>query len=151
MNPPLRTEEDRQTLIEGLLDGTLDIIATDHAPHADYEKDLEFDCAPFGITGLETMLPVCLELLVQSKICDLPLLVSRMTHKPAELLGLNKGTLSAMADADITIFDPNEKWTYDEDQIHSKSTNSPWLNQQLTGKVKHTIVNGCAVYPFITE
>lgn len=146
MNPPLRTEEDRQALIAGLLDGTIDIIATDHAPHTNYEKDVEFDKAPFGIIGLETLLPVCLSTLVHSGKCDLPFLISRLTKDPAALLKLNKGTLSEGADADITIFNPEESWTFSPDKIHSRSHNSPWINQQLTGKVHYTFVAGNLVY-----
>ena len=146
MNPPLRTEADRQALIEGFLDGTLDIIATDHAPHTDYEKDVELDQAPFGIIGLETLLPISLQTLVDSKKCDLPFLISRLTEKPAKLLNLEKGTLSEGADADITIFNPEETWTYSKDTIKSRSQNSPWLNQELKGKIHYTFVNGSLVY-----
>lgn len=146
MNPPLRTEEDRQALIAGLLDGTIDIIATDHAPHTNYEKDVEFDKAPFGIIGLETMLPVCLQVLVHSGKCDLPFLISRLTKRPAALLKLNKGTLSEDADADITIFNPEESWILSPEKIHSRSHNSPWLNQNLTGRVHYTFVGGNLVY-----
>jgi len=146
MNPPLRAEADRQSIIEGLLDGTLDIIATDHAPHTDYEKDVEFDYAPFGIIGLETCLPVSLEALYHSGRCDLSFLLSRLTHKPAELLGLAKGTLAEGADADICIFDPDEKWTPTAENTFSRSRNSPWLGQSLRGRVKHTFVGGHEVF-----
>lgn len=146
MNPPLRTEKDRQALIAGLLDGTIDIIATDHAPHTNYEKDVEFDKAPFGIIGLETLLPVCLEVLVKSGKCDLNFLISRLTEKPAKLLKLSKGSLSEGMDADIVIFNPDESWTYEAEKIHSRSSNSPWVNQKLTGKVHYTFVNGNLVY-----
>jgi dihydroorotase len=146
MNPPLRSEADRQALIEGFLDGTLDIIATDHAPHTDYEKDVEFDYAPFGIIGLETSLAVCLEVLVHSGRCDLSFLLSRMTHKPAEILRLPKGTLAEGADADICIFDPNERWTPSTDTLFSRSRNSPWLGQPLRGRVKRTFVGGREVF-----
>ena len=146
MNPPLRTEEDRQALIEGLLDGTIDIIATDHAPHRNYEKDVEFDHAPFGIIGLETMLPICLQTLVRTGKCDLPFLISRMTERPAKLLKLQKGTLSEGADADIVVFNPEESWVYTPEIIKSRSHNSPWLNQNLNGKVHYTFVGGNLVY-----
>lgn len=146
MNPPLRTEKDRQALITGLLDGTIDIIATDHAPHTNYEKDIEFDKAPFGIIGLETLLPVCLEVLVKSGKCDLNFLISRLTEKPAKLLKLDKGSLSEGMDADIVIFNPDESWTYEAEKNHSRSNNSPWINQELTGKVHYTFVNGNLVY-----
>lgn len=146
MNPPLRTEVDREALITGLLDGTIDVIATDHAPHTDYEKDVEFDKAPFGIIGLETLLPICLEVLVKPGKCDLNFLISRLTEKPAQLLKLNKGSLSEGADADVTIFNPDESWVFSSDKICSRSHNSPWLNQTLIGKVHYTIVNGNLVY-----
>jgi len=147
MNPPLRTEKDRQALIAGLLDGTIDVIATDHAPHTNYEKDVEFDKAPFGIIGLETLLPICLEVLVKAGKCDLNFLISRLTEKPAQLLKLNKGKLTEGMDADITVFNPEESWTYTPDKVHSRSCNSPWLNQRLTGKVHYTFVGGNLVYP----
>lgn len=146
MNPPLRTEEDRLAVIEGVLDGTLDIIATDHAPHAKEEKETTLDKAAFGIIGLETLLPICLEVLVNSGKCDLPFLISRITHKPAELLGLKKGTLSLGSDADITVFDPNKEWTLTEESILSKSKNSPWLGKKLKGKATHTLVAGKLIY-----
>lgn len=146
MNPPLRTEEDRQALIEGVLDGTIDIIATDHAPHTDYEKDVEFDHAPFGIIGLETCLPVCLETLYHSKRCDLPFLLARLTHLPAEIVKLNKGTLSEGADADITVFDPNEAAIIGDQGYFSRSSNSPWTGKRLRGRVKATFVQGHQVY-----
>jgi len=146
MNPPLRTEADRQALIEGLVDGTLDIIATDHAPHTDYEKDVEFDYAPFGILGLETALPVSYETLVASGKLDLPALIELMCHKPAKLLGLEKGTLTPGADADVMLFDPQEHWTYDPEKSFSLSKNSPWNGQKLQGRVKRTLVAGVSVY-----
>jgi dihydroorotase len=146
MNPPLRTEEDRQALIEALLDGTIDIIATDHAPHTDYEKDVEFDNAPFGIIGLETALPVCLETLYHSGRWDLSSLLARMTHKPAAILGLAKGTLAPGADADICVFDPDERWTPQAGKLFSRSRNSPWLGRELRGRVKHTFVGGHEVF-----
>jgi dihydroorotase len=146
MNPPLRAEEDRLALIEGLLDGTLDIIATDHAPHSAYEKDVEFDYAPFGIIGLETCLAVSLESLYHSGRCDLSFVLARLTHKPAEILGLPKGTLAEGADADLCLFDPDERWTLRPESLFSRSRNSPWLGQTLRGRVKHTFVGGFEVF-----
>ncbi len=146
MNPPLRAEEDRQALIEGLLDGTLDIIATDHAPHSAYEKDVEFDYAPFGITGLETCLAASLEALYHSGRCDLSFVIARLTHKPAAILGLPKGTLAEGADADICVFDPDERWTPHPETTFSRSRNSPWMGQPLRGRVKHTFVAGFEVF-----
>jgi len=146
MNPPLRTEEDRQAIIEGILDGSLDVIATDHAPHTEDEKDREFDLAPFGIIGMETALAACLGILVHSGRCDLPFLLARMTHKPAEILNLPAGTLSAGATADITIFDPDLEWEVDPARFVGKSTNCPWNGMRLKGKVTRTIVNGRTVW-----
>ena len=146
MNPPLRTETDRLALIEGLRDGTLDIIATDHAPHTDYEKDKEFDFAPNGILGLETALPVTLDVLVRQHRFKLPFVIDLMTRRPAELIRLPGGTLTEGADADICLFDPEEKWRYDAKAGFSKSSNSPWTGQILTGRVKTTIVGGRIVF-----
>jgi len=146
MNPPLRTEEDREAIIEGLLDGSLDIIATDHAPHTADEKDCEFDNAPFGIIGMETALAACLEVLVHSGRSELAFLVSRMTHKPAEILNLPAGTLSPGANADITVFDPDRQWVVDPKAFLGKSSNCPWNGQRLRGKVMRTIVGGETVW-----
>jgi dihydroorotase len=147
MNPPLRTEADRRAVIAGLKDGTLDCIATDHAPHKDYEKDKEFDYAPNGIIGLETALAVVLEVLVRKNRFRLAHLVDLMTRKPAALLGLPAGTLSVGAAADICVFDPDEVWTYDSRAGQSKSSNSPWDGHKLRGRVKATIVDGRVVFP----
>lgn len=149
MNPPLRTESDRQALIQGIKDGTIDIIATDHAPHAPYEKAVEFDKAPFGIIGLETLLPVCLETLFHSNILSLPTIISLLTYKPARLFNLPKGTLSVGADADIIVFDPHYSWNYSVESIKSKSHNSPWLNKNLKGRVLKTIAKGHLVYDHV--
>jgi dihydroorotase len=146
MNPPLRTEEDRVALIAGLRDGTLDIIATDHAPHTDYEKDKEFDYAPNGILGLETALPVTLDVLVRQNKFKLPFVIDLMTRRPAALMKLPGGTLAPGADADVCLFDPAEKWRYDAKAGKSKSSNSPWSGQTLTGRVKTTIVGGRVVF-----
>lgn len=146
MNPPLRTAEDRDAIIAGLRDGTIDIVATDHAPHTDYEKDKEFDYAPFGILGLETALPVTLGVLARKHRFKLSKVVDLMTRKPAELLGLPAGTLTPGAAADICLFDPSEKWTYDTKAGFSKSANSPWDGEELKGRVKTTLVDGKVVY-----
>ncbi len=146
MNPPLRTEADRQALIEGLLDGTLDCIATDHAPHTNYEKDCEIDYAPFGLIGLETSLAVTLDVLVHSGRCSLMDALALLTSKPAKLMKLEGGTLEIGKAADIALFDPNEVWTLNQDTIFSRSSNSPWLGQSLTGRVKATLVQGQIVY-----
>jgi len=146
MNPPLRTEEDRRAIIAGLRDGTLDCISTDHAPHTDYEKDREFDYAPNGITGLETSLAVALDVLVRQNKFKLPRVIDLMTRRPAGVLGLPGGTLAHGAAADICIFDPDESWRYDARNGFSKSSNSPWHAQTLTGRVKTTIVDGRVVF-----
>ena len=146
MNPPLRTAEDQEGIIEGLKDGTIDIIATDHAPHTDYEKDKEFDYAPNGILGLETALPVTLAVLMRKNRFKLAKVVDLMTRKPAELMSLPAGTLTAGAAADICLFDPNEKWTYDAKAGFSKSSNSPWDGEELKGRIKTTIVDGKVIF-----
>ncbi len=146
MNPPLRTEEDRVAIIEGLRDGTLDIIATDHAPHTDYEKDKEFDYAPNGILGLETALAVSLDVLVRQNKFKLPYVVDLLTRRPANIVKLNAGTLADGAAADVCLFDPDEKWIYDAKAGFSKSSNSPWHGQTLRGRVKTTIVDGRVVF-----
>ncbi|MGH7995892.1 MAG: dihydroorotase [Opitutaceae bacterium] len=146
MNPPLRTEADRQALIAGLRDGTLDCIATDHAPHTDYEKDREFDYAPNGILGLETALPVVLTVLVRQSRFKLAQVVDFMTRRAAAVLRLDAGTLAEGAPADLCLFDPNERWIYDARAGQSKSSNSPWNGATLTGRVKTTVVGGRVVY-----
>lgn len=146
MNPPLRTEEDRRAIIAGLKDGTLDILATDHAPHTPDEKDREFDLAPNGILGLETALAVSLEILVRQNKFKLATLVDLWTRKPAELLGLPAGTLAEGAPADLVLFDPEAEWTYDAAKGFSKSRNSPWSGQKLRGQVNATYVSGRLVF-----
>ncbi|MSU47435.1 MAG: dihydroorotase [Lacunisphaera sp.] len=146
MNPPLRTEKDRNAIVAGLRDGTLDCIGTDHAPHTPDEKDREFDYAPNGITGLETALPVCLDVLVRKNKFKLPYVIDLMTRRAANLLKLPAGTLAPGAVADVCLFDPDEIWLYDARKGFSKSLNSPWTGQKLTGRVKTTIVSGKVVY-----
>ncbi|MFZ9745027.1 MAG: dihydroorotase [Opitutaceae bacterium] len=146
MNPPLRTEADRQALIAGLRDGTLDIIATDHAPHTDYEKDKEFDYAPNGILGLETALPVCLDVLVRQARFKLSRVIDLMTRRPAAIVALPAGTLAEGAAADVCLFDPDEVWRYDAKAGQSKSSNSPWSGRELRGRVRTTIVGGKVIY-----
>ena len=146
MNPPLRTAEDRAALIEGLCDGTLDCIATDHAPHTETEKDQEFDYAPFGIIGLENSLASSLGTLYHSGTMSLSDVIALMTHKGAELCKLEAGTLGSGANADIFLFDPDEEWVVDPDKFFSKSRNCPWNGKTLKGKVKATIVGGKQVF-----
>ena len=145
MNPPLRTQEDCDAIIQGLYDGTIDCIATDHAPHAAHEKDREFDQAPFGIIGLETSLPISLQTLVENGPLSLPQLIEKMTIAPARVLGLDGGTLQIGARADVTIFDPNEEWTLDVAALQSKSKNTPWLGQTMKGRVKAIFVGGIKI------
>lgn len=146
MNPPLRAEDDRRALLDALEDGTIDCIATGHAPHRDYEKDVEFDYAPFGVIGLETALSVVLEVFYHTKRLSLAGTLSLLTHRPAEILRLNKGALAIGDDADLIIFDPDETWTPQEKTFFSKSSNSPWIGRELKGKVKMTLVRGKVVF-----
>jgi dihydroorotase len=143
MNPPLRTRSDREALVAGLADGSVDCVATDHAPHALNEKNQEFDRAPFGITGLETALGLCVSILhVRHKI-PLKRIVELLSTNPALVMGLEgRGTLAKGSHADVTIFDPSKKWTYHAAQSHSKSKNSPFDGWQLQGKVVATVVGG---------
>jgi dihydroorotase len=145
MNPPLRTERDREMLIEGLADGTIECIGSDHAPHCSYEKEVEFDLAPFGIIGLETELALSLDL-VHKKALTLSALIEKFTVNPARLLRLPKGTLSVGADGDVTIIDVDEEWTYDVAQTASKSRNTPFHGWELRGKAIATIVGGKPVW-----
>lgn len=144
MNPPLRTQEDVEAIIAGLQDGTIDAIATDHAPHAAFEKEQEFDRAPFGIIGIETMLPLSLKVLREH--LSLSEIIAKMTSCAAEVLGLEAGALRVGAPADITIFDENEKWVLDKNQLASKSKNTPFHGHEMTGKVRATIINGNVIY-----
>jgi len=146
MNPPLRTDEDREALIEGLCDGTIDCIATDHAPHAAAEKDCEFDRAPFGIIGLENALAATLGTLYHSKRMNLSEVIALFTHKGAEICKLEAGTLCPGAQADICIFDPEEAWVVDKKEFYSKSDNCPWHGQELKGRIKNTFVGGRMVF-----
>ncbi len=146
MNPPLRTAADRAALIEGLVDGTIEIISSDHAPHCDYEKEVEFDYAPFGITGFETELPLSLMQLVHTRKLSLPALIEKFTAAPARLLKMTKGTLSIGADADITVFDPEKRWTFTAAETASKSKNTPFDHWPMRGKAVATVVAGKIVW-----
>jgi len=147
MNPPLRTEGDRQAVIGGLHDGTIEIIATDHAPHHEDDKRCGLSCAAFGIVGLETMLPVALGL-VRDGILSMSALIAKMTCNPARLLNLEAGTLSEGAVADICIFDPDTRWTLDRNELFSKSKNTPWHGSEMIGKVMHTVKEGRVVFEY---
>ena len=145
MNPPLRSKKDREAVIEGLKDGTLDAIATDHAPHSEDEKKVEFDLAPFGIVGLETALPLSLTL-VEDGVLSLNEMISKLTDAPSNVLNLGKGTLKTGEAADVVIFDPDQDVTINKENFHSKSKNSPFTGWKLKGKVNYTIVKGKVVY-----
>ncbi len=142
MNPPLRSAQDREAILQGLVDGTLEIIGSDHAPHCDFEKEVEFDYAPFGITGLETELALTLMQLYHTGRMGLSELLAKFTVAPARLLRLAKGTLSVGADADITVFDPGREWVFSPANSASKSKNSPFNGWTLKGKAVLTIVAG---------
>jgi dihydroorotase len=146
MNPPLRTARDREAIIEGLADGTIEILCSDHAPHCDYEKEVEFDYAPFGITGLETELALSLMQLVHTKKISLADMIAKFTVNPARLLNLNKGTLSVGADADVTVFNSDEEWIFRAEESASKSKNSPFSGWKLKGRAVATIVAGKKIW-----
>jgi len=151
MNPPLRSAKDREAILEGLADGTIEILCSDHAPHCDYEKAVEFDYAPFGITGLETELALSLMQLVHTKRISLADLIAKFTVNPARLLNLNKGTLDVGADADVTVFDPEAEWVLQAADSASKSKDSPFFGWQLKGKAVATIVAGKMIWSEQTE
>jgi dihydroorotase len=147
MNPPLRQASDRAAIIEGLADGTIEIISSDHAPHCDYEKQVEFDYAPFGITGFETELALSLMQLHHTNKLSLPKLIAKFTVAPARLLRLpNKGNFNVGSDGDVTIFDPDEEWVFDAAASASKSKNTPFSGWSLKGRAKAVIVRGGVVY-----
>ncbi len=146
MNPPLRGETDREALLRGIADGTVDALATDHAPHHNDEKCVEFSQAPFGIVGLETAVPICLDRLVHAGVIDLPRLVALFTTGPARILRLAKGTLAAGADADVTLLDLDRRTTVEGAGFRSKSTNSPFLGWELRGAAVMTLVAGEIVH-----
>jgi dihydroorotase len=147
MNPPLRSVADRRALIEGLTDGTIDAIATDHAPHAFHEKQVEFERAAFGITGLETAVPLTLAILHHHFKLPLWRIVELLSSNPAKIFRLEgRGTLAVGSHADVTIFDPKKKWTFDASQSKSKSRNTPFDGWSFTGKAVATIVGGKIVH-----
>jgi len=145
MNPPLRTEEDVEALIDAVKDDIVDCIASDHAPHTVEEKNKEFDLAPFGIIGLETLLPLCITFLYHKHKIPLCKILTKLTNNPAKIFSLsNKGKIELGYDADIVIFDPNEEYVLKN--FVSKSSNSPFIGWKLKGKVKYTICNGKVVF-----
>ncbi|MDY0385290.1 dihydroorotase [Trichlorobacter sp.] len=145
MNPPLREAADVAAIKQGLKDGTIDCIATDHAPHHLDEKDLEFNEAMNGIIGLETSLPLSLGLVREGAI-SLQQLVEKMSCNPSKILGVDRGTFKAGSVADITVIDPDKAWTVEADQLASKSKNSPWLGERMTGAAAATVVAGKVVF-----
>ena len=146
MNPPLRTEADVAAVQQGVRDGTIDVIATDHAPHHYDEKEREFADAPNGIVGLETALAVNITWLVAPGIIDLPTLVDKMSCAPARLFRLAGGTLERGAVADVTVFDPDARWTVDPARFRSKGRNTPYAGRELRGRVHFTVVDGRLIH-----
>jgi dihydroorotase len=142
MNPPLRAERDRRTLVEALKSGLVDCVATDHAPHATEEKDVPFEEAPFGVVGLETAFSVLYGRLVAPGELPLATLVTRMSAAPARIAGLDAPTVAKGRPADLCLVDPQAVWTVTPGTLHSRSHNSPWLGQELTGKVRLTVAAG---------
>ena len=146
VNPPLRTAKDVKGILAGLKDGTIDVIATDHAPHSAEEKARSLTRAPSGMIGLETSLAITLTALYHTKKMELPDIIRRMTTNPADILHLPKGRMSLGVDADLTIFDPDEEWVIDPEQFASKARNTPFAGRKVKGRVKYTIVNGRVIY-----
>ncbi len=147
MNPPLRTEADIDLLIEGVADGTVTILSSDHAPHAEYEKEVELDQAPFGILGLETEFGLFCDTLVhRRKAIDLPRLIALLTLEPAKLLRLDRGTLAVGAPGDVTLIDPDLEWAIDKHASRSLSRNTPFHGREVKGRAVRTIVGGGTVW-----
>jgi dihydroorotase len=146
MNPPLRTKRDVEALLEGVADGTIEYLASDHAPHCDFEKEVEFDDAPFGILGLETELGLFMTHLVHGKVISLADMIERLTVRPARLIQVDKGTLAPGADADIVVIDPDMEWTVDKNSSYSLSRNTPFHGTQLKGRAVMTWVGGRKVW-----
>lgn len=146
VNPPLRSKEDAAAIKEGLKSGAIDAIASDHAPHTENEKDIEFERAEFGTTGLETILAVSIVELIETKLLSWPELVKKLSFNPAQILGVAKGTLSTGADADIIVVDPDKEWVVQKTRLVSKSKNSAFLGKTLKGTVEYTFCSGKVVY-----
>src|SRR5262245_9334258 len=151
MSPPLRTRDDVQALIEGLRDGTLDVLATDHAPHAPEKKMRELEFAPNGIIGLETFLPICVKALIEPGVLTWPQMIEKMTSNPARVLDIDRGTLKPAAVADVTVLDPEEEWTIDPAQFRSKSRNCPFAGWKVRGRAVGVIINGVVKYERTTQ
>jgi dihydroorotase len=146
MSPPLRSRRDVEVCLSGLADGTIDVICTDHAPHAAEKKMRELDQAPFGIVGLETCLGLVVTNLIEPGILDWPTAIAKMTIKPAQVLSIPKGTLAIGSDADVTIIDPNARWIVDPDRFQSKSANTPFAGWELRGRAETVVVAGKVKY-----
>jgi dihydroorotase len=142
MSPPLRTQADIDAILEGLKDDTLEVIATDHAPHAPEKKTRELDQAPNGIVGLETLLPICIKALIEPKVLTWPQLIKKLTINPARVLGIDRGTLAAGVIADVTVIDPNVEWTIDPTKFRSKSRNTPYAGWKVRGWADTVVVGG---------
>ncbi|MDR0292199.1 MAG: dihydroorotase [Elusimicrobium sp.] len=146
MNPPLRSAADVEAVRKALASGVIDVVATDHAPHAVHEKEVEFELAAFGIIGLETAFALCYETMVLSGLMSFEKLIEAMTAKPAKILGLKKGVLSEGAAADITLLDLNKEWEYSREEILSASCNTPYIGRRLRGGVEYTFAGGKLKY-----
>jgi dihydroorotase len=146
MNPPLREERDRVALLDALRDGTIEAIATDHAPHARHEKEVPFEAAPFGVTGLETAFAVLYTRLVKPGLLPLETLLERMSAGPARVYGLARPRVAAGATADLVLLDLEREWTVREDGFRSRSKNSWLLGETLTGEVALTLAGGAVVF-----
>lgn len=146
MNPPLRSASDVAAVRDALVEGVIDCIATDHAPHHYEDKEREFDDAPFGIVGLETALALCIRELVQSGRLDLSALIDRLSCRPAQIARLPAGTLSEGTPADVVVFDPQESWICEPGRFVGLSRNTPFAGEELQGRVKVTLVGGRPVF-----
>ena len=142
INPPLRAKEDVLAIRKGLADGLIDAIASDHAPHTENEKDIEFERAEFGVIGLETELAAAITELINSNLLDWNQLITKMSLNPRRILGINKGTLSVGADADIIVVDPDKEWLVRKEDLLSKSKNSAFIGRSLKGFVEYTTCRG---------
>jgi dihydroorotase len=142
MSPPLRTEADVEALLTGLRDGTLEVLASDHAPHAPEKKMRELDQAPYGVIGLETLLPVCVQALIEPGHLTWPQLIEKLTINPARVLRIDRGTLEAGAIADVTVIDPSVEWTIDPSKFRSRSRNCPFSGHSVRGRADLVLVGG---------
>lgn len=151
MNPPLRNKKDISVIKKGLKDGTIDVIASDHAPHTENEKDIEFEHAEFGVIGLETELAVAITNLVRTAVLDWPDLVNKMAYNPAKILKIDKGTLGLGKQADIIVVSPHQEWVVQKKELYSKSKNSCFLGKKLKGLVEFTVCGGKIIYANVNK